>query len=215
MCGEELDDVTEHYWFNGPTGCRQFEDEDRQSGIAYCIRCIVVVVQVISTTLFFILFIPLSLTLVVWFPLFILCFAPCHRFVIHSDAMFAALVCSVLVAYAPIVAFQVVWTLCAIMLWFALRPCGARRTHLLDLVQVPIASVSNVVRCIVVRRMFSSPWVEEEYTVDYSSDEDERSDDDESDVERGLSLANPAEPASRATVEVVQAPRFAPWRWAR
>jgi len=173
MCGEKLDDVTEHYWFGGPTGCRQFEDEDRNSGMARCVRCVVVALQMAFSVVFSLLFVPLTLTLLVWLPFFCLCFVPCHRCSISSDAMFAAVVCSVLAAYLPIVLFQVVWTLVALALWFLLRPFGARRTHLLDLVQIPLASVSSVARCILSR----SPHAIAAATSSSSDEESEDSED--------------------------------------
>lgn len=148
VCREKLDDVTEHYWFGGPDGCRQFEDEDRTSGLAHCIRCIILPVRLISTIVLVILFLPLSLTLLLWFPVFCICFSPCHMCLIASDAMFYTVVCSLIVAYLPIVLYQVAWTLIALLLWLLLRPCGARRGHLLDLVQVPFASAASIVRCL-------------------------------------------------------------------
>merc|ERR1719382_1547864 len=76
VCGVKLDgpeDVTAHYYFGGPFACGQFDDFDR-TPLSYCLRCITLPLQMVSVVLFLLL----SLTMVVWFPICFLLLVPCN-----------------------------------------------------------------------------------------------------------------------------------------
>jgi len=140
-CGAKLEDgqaaVYEHYHAGGPGGCRQFEDFDPRSPLAYVLRCIAAPVRVLSVVLFLLL----GLTMLVWLPVAFICLAPCHRCSLRSEYMECVLLCAVNLAFLPFVAFQICWILCSVVLWLLLKPCGAEWAHLIFLMQVPFVSV--------------------------------------------------------------------------
>jgi len=146
VCGQKLDDVTAHYYFGGPFACGQFDDFDR-TPLSYCLRCITLPLQVVSVLLFLLL----STTMVVWFPICFLVLAPCNfnfvKCTMQPSAWRCVLLVSVVLTYIPFVIFQVVWTLCAAMIWLLLRPCGAERRHLVLLARAPVIANLPVLIC--------------------------------------------------------------------
>jgi len=147
VCGEKLDDVTTHYYFGGPFACGQFEDFEPRSPLSYAIRCITVPLQLLAVLLF-VLF---SLTMLVWFPLvYILltpCYFSCRTCQMSPTALKCILLCSIVLSFIPFVAFQLVWTMVAAVIWFFLRICGAERRHLYNLVRAPVIAVLPVLIC--------------------------------------------------------------------
>lgn len=158
VCGQKLEDVTAHYYFGGPFTCGQFEDFDPRSPLAHGLKCITVPLQVISVVLFLLL----SLTMVLWFPVAFVLLAPftfnistCHM---QPNALRCVLLCSIVLAYIPFVVFQVIWILCAALIWLVLRLCGAERRHLIFLARAPVIAVLPVLICFqVLMESFRSP----------------------------------------------------------
>jgi len=147
VCGKKLDDVTAHYYFGGPFACGQFEDLEPRSPLSHLVKCITVPLQLLSV----LLFVLLSLTMLIWFPLMFLLLAPCYlnkkTCIMQGSAFKCVLLCSVVLAYIPFVVFQLFWTMCAALIWFVLRLFGAERRHLYNLVRSPIIAVLPVLIC--------------------------------------------------------------------
>lgn len=147
VCGMKLDDVTAHYYLGGPFACGQFEDLAPRSPLSYCLRCLTVPLQVVSMVLFLLL----SLTMVVWFPVAFLLLAPCNlnplKCRMQPSAWRCVLLCSVVLAYVPFVVFQVIWMVCAAVIWLCLWPCGVERRHLVYLARAPVIAILPVLIC--------------------------------------------------------------------
>lgn len=133
-CGLKLENVAWHYNPGNPSGCQQFQDHDEHTspGLMKALRCIMSPMMVLSLLLFAIS----GVAFLVWLPLVAITCWPCTRCRFGRMCNIAfALTCM------PFVLFQIAWLPAAAIVNLLFLPCGANRTTLFFLAQVPFASV--------------------------------------------------------------------------